>query len=83
MNLWTSLLHVLILLATAMLFGALLERLKQNALNLIPNHEAVTGIAVADARALGISLVVGDATIIDEEMEVGYRVAEAVRQLVN
>ncbi len=67
MNLWTSLLDVLILLATAMLFGALLERLKQNAilgyllagtllgpnaLNLIPNHEAVTGIA-----ELGVALL--------------------------
>lgn len=67
MNLWTSLLDVLILLATAMLFGALLERLKQNAilgyllagtllgpnaLNLIPNHEAVIGIA-----ELGVALL--------------------------
>ncbi len=67
MNLWTSLLDVLILLATAMLLGALLERLKQNAilgyllagtllgpnaLNLIHNHEAVTGIA-----ELGVALL--------------------------
>jgi len=66
-NLWTSLLDVLILLASAMLLGALLERLKQNAilgyllagtllgpnaLNLIPNHEAVTGIA-----ELGVALL--------------------------
>ncbi len=67
MNLWTALLDVLILLAAAMLLGALLERLKQNAilgyllagtllgpnaLNLIPNHKAVTGIA-----ELGVALL--------------------------
>lgn len=67
MSLWTALLDVLILLATAMVFGALLERLKQNAilgyllggtllgpnaLNLIPNHEAVTSIA-----ELGVALL--------------------------
>lgn len=67
MNLWTSLLDVLILLGTAMIFGAVFERLKQNAilgyllagtllgphaLNLIPYHEAVTGIA-----ELGVALL--------------------------
>ncbi len=67
MNLWTALMDVLILLAAAMLLGALLERLKQNAilgyllagtllgpnaLNLVPNHEAVTGIA-----ELGVALL--------------------------
>jgi len=67
MNLWTALLDVLVLLAAAMLLGALMERLKQNAilgyllagtllgpnsLNLIPNHEAVTGIA-----ELGVALL--------------------------
>jgi monovalent cation:H+ antiporter-2, CPA2 family len=67
MDLWTALLDVLILLAAAMLLGALLERLKQNAilgyllagtllgpnaLDLVPNHEAVTGIA-----ELGVALL--------------------------
>jgi monovalent cation:H+ antiporter-2, CPA2 family len=67
MNLWTALLDVLILLAAALLLGAMFERLKQNAilgyllagtllgpsaLDLVPNHEAVTGIA-----ELGVALL--------------------------
>jgi len=67
MNLWTALLDVLILLTAAMLLGALFERLRQNAilgyllagtllgpnaLNLIPNHKAVTDIA-----ELGVALL--------------------------
>jgi len=67
MNLWTALLDVLILLTAAMLLGAMFERLKQNAilgyllagtllgpnaLDLVPNHEAVSGIA-----ELGVALL--------------------------
>jgi CPA2 family monovalent cation:H+ antiporter-2 len=66
-DLWTALLDVLILLLTAMLLGALCERLKQsaiigyllagtllgpNALNLMPNHQAVAAIA-----ELGVALL--------------------------
>ena len=67
MDLWTSLLDVLILLSAAMLFGALCERLRQsailgyllagtllgpNALNLMPNHAAVATIS-----ELGVALL--------------------------
>ena len=60
MNIWTALLDVLILLLAAMILGALCERLKQsailgyslagtslgpNALNWMPNYEAVSSIA--------------------------------------
>ncbi len=66
-DLWTALLDVLILLATAMLLGALCERLKQsailgyllagtllgpNALDWMPNHKAVATIA-----ELGVALL--------------------------
>ena len=66
-DLWTALLDVLILLLTAMLLGALCERLKQsailgyllagtllgpNALDLMPNHKAVATIA-----ELGVALL--------------------------
>ncbi len=67
MDVWTALLDVLILLLTAMLLGALCERLRQsailgyllagtllgpNALDLMPNHQAVTAIA-----ELGVALL--------------------------
>ena len=67
MDLWTALLDVLILLLAAMLLGALFERLKQsailgyllagtllgpNALDLMPNHQAVAAIA-----ELGVALL--------------------------
>lgn len=67
MNLWTTLLDVLILLAAAMVLGGLLERLKQNAilgyllagtllgphaLDIVPNHEAVISMA-----ELGVALL--------------------------
>lgn len=67
MDLWTALLDVLILLLTAMLLGALCERLKQsailgyllagtllgpNALDWMPNHTAVATIA-----ELGVALL--------------------------
>lgn len=66
-DLWPALLDVLILLLTAMLLGALCERLRQsallgyllagtllgpNSLNLMPSHEAVTAIA-----ELGVALL--------------------------
>ncbi|MBU1024114.1 cation:proton antiporter [bacterium] len=67
MILWTSLLNVLILLLSAMLLGAIFERLKQHAvlgylfagaligphmLDLMPNHEAIASIA-----ELGVALL--------------------------
>ncbi len=67
MELWTALLDVLILLLAAMVLGGLCERLKQsailgyllagtllgpNALDLMPNHEAVATIA-----ELGVALL--------------------------
>ncbi|MCP4250101.1 MAG: sodium:proton exchanger [bacterium] len=67
MDLWTALLDVLILLLAALVLGALCERLKQsailgyllagtllgpNALNWMPNHEAVATIA-----ELGVALL--------------------------
>ena len=81
MDLWTALLDVLILLLAAMLLGGLCERFKQsailgyllagtlvgpNALDLMPNHEAVATIAelatladyqkVAGSRAIAVHL---------------------------
>lgn len=67
MNIWTALLDLLILLLAAMVLGTLFERLKQsailgyllagtllgpNALDLMPNHEAVSSIA-----ELGVALL--------------------------
>lgn len=67
MNIWTALLDLLILLGVAMILGALCERLKQsailgyllagtllgpNALDWMPNHEAVSSIA-----ELGVALL--------------------------
>jgi CPA2 family monovalent cation:H+ antiporter-2 len=67
MDLWSSLLDILILLGAAMLLGALCERFKQsallgyllagtllgpNALNVLPSYEAVSTIA-----ELGIALL--------------------------
>ncbi len=67
MDLWTALLDVLILLLAALLLGALCERLRQsailgyllagtllgpNALDLMPNHKAVSAIA-----ELGLALL--------------------------
>ena len=67
MNVWTALLDVLIILATAMVLGGVFERLKQNAilgyllagtllgphaLDLIPNHEAVKALT-----ELGVALL--------------------------
>ena len=67
MELWTGLLDILILLLAAMVLGGLCERLKQsvilgyllagtllgpNALDLMPNHEAVATIA-----ELGVALL--------------------------
>jgi CPA2 family monovalent cation:H+ antiporter-2 len=67
MDLWTALLDILILLLAAMVLGALCERLKQsailgyllagtllgpNALNWMPNHQAVSMIA-----ELGVALL--------------------------
>jgi len=67
MNVWTALLDVLIILATAMVLGGMFERFKQNAilgyllagallgphaLDLIPNHEAVQTIT-----ELGVALL--------------------------
>ena len=67
MDLWTALLDVLVLLLAAMALGMVCERLKQsaiigyllagtllgpNALNLMPNHEAVAAIA-----ELGVALL--------------------------
>ena len=67
MNLWTALLDVVILLFAALLLGTLCERLRQsailgyllagtllgpNALNWMPNHEAVAIIAELGAALL-------------------------------
>lgn len=67
MDLWTSLLDILILLSAALLLGSLCQRLKQNAilgyllagtllgpnaLNWMPNHEAIGNIA-----ELGVALL--------------------------
>ncbi len=67
MDLWTALLDILILLSAALVFGAIFERLKQNAilgyllagtllgpkaLDLMPNHEAIGKIA-----EIGIALL--------------------------
>ncbi len=67
MNLWTALLDVLLLLLGAMLLGTIFERLKQSpilgyllagtllgpqALDIIPNHEAIASIA-----ELGVALL--------------------------
>lgn len=67
MNLWNTLLDVLLLLLTAMVLGGVFERLRQNALlgylaagtalgphafNLIPNYEVITSIA-----ELGVALL--------------------------
>ena len=67
MNVWTALLDVLIILLAAMVLGGLFERLKQNAilgyllagallgphaLDLIPNHEAVSALT-----ELGVALL--------------------------